>query len=117
MAANVQGSLKTSGRFRNEKCDRAPVPSKQIIPAPMPPIGNATRLSRSPAYFPYSFDGDKAPVEAGEDSAADASPPASEAPTAVAKHAERTSRRLNWLDLSWLIKNLLRVRISMLFPK
>ena len=44
-----RGSLNTSGRCRREKCDRLPVPSMQIMPAPMPPSGKATRLSVGPA--------------------------------------------------------------------
>jgi len=47
-AAKVIGSWKTSGRWRNETCESAPVPSRQSIPAPIPPSGKATRLSRSP---------------------------------------------------------------------
>ena len=47
-AAKTGGSLNTSGRFRREKCDRAPVPSRQIMPAPMPPMGKAMRSRRSP---------------------------------------------------------------------
>ncbi len=47
-AAKVSGSLKTSGLWRRDTCDSAPVPSRQIMPAPMPPMGKATRLSRAP---------------------------------------------------------------------
>ena len=48
-AANTQGSLKMFGWWRSETCERAPVPSRQSIPAPMPPRGNATRLRVSPS--------------------------------------------------------------------
>src|SRR4030042_51883 len=47
-AANMQGSLKTSGRFLTDICDIAPVPSRQNIPAPSPPIGNAILFRYSP---------------------------------------------------------------------
>ncbi len=50
MAAKTHGSLNTSGRLRSETCDSAPVPSRQIMPAPMPPSGNATWFRYSPEY-------------------------------------------------------------------
>ena len=37
----MPGSLKTSGLFRTLICEIAPVPSRQNIPAPIPPIGKA----------------------------------------------------------------------------
>src|SRR5262249_16293886 len=55
-AANMHGALKTSGRFRIETWENAPVPSRQIIPAPIPPIGKATRLSLEPSYTPLYRD-------------------------------------------------------------
>src|SRR5258708_16276142 len=55
MAANRHGSLNASGRCRSEKWESAPVPSRQIIPAPIPPSGKAIRLSRSPEYAPLYF--------------------------------------------------------------
>ncbi len=39
----------------------APQPSRQNIPAPMPPIGNATRLSRSPSQAPSGAAADTSP--------------------------------------------------------
>ncbi len=44
IAAKVNGSLKISGSCRSEKCDSAPVPSRQNMPAPIPPSGKAMRL-------------------------------------------------------------------------
>jgi hypothetical protein len=41
--SNRHGSLKTSGWWRKETWEKAPVPSRQIIPAPIPPMGKATR--------------------------------------------------------------------------
>src|SRR5579871_661343 len=52
IAANVQGSLYTSGRFLIDTCESVPVPSIQIMPVPNPPIGNATRLRYSCVYAP-----------------------------------------------------------------
>ena len=45
IAAKVYGSFITSGWFLSETWEMAPVPSRQNIPAPIPPIGNAI-LSR-----------------------------------------------------------------------
>jgi len=47
IAENMNGSLKMSGLFRTETCEIPPVPSRQIIPAPMPPIGKAIRFRYS----------------------------------------------------------------------
>ena len=46
------GLVENFGRFRIETWERAPVPSKQIMPAPIPPMGKATRLRFSPWYGP-----------------------------------------------------------------
>jgi len=54
IAANIAGSLKTSGRFLTETWDSAPVPSKQTIPAPIPPIGKAMRSRNAPPYGPLN---------------------------------------------------------------
>src|SRR5690606_39062526 len=43
IAANIWGSLKRSGSWRTDRCETAPVPSRQNMPAPIPPIGKATR--------------------------------------------------------------------------
>ena len=43
--------IKISGLFFIETCDKAPVPSIQIIPAPMPPIGNATLIQEFICVF------------------------------------------------------------------
>ena len=55
MAANNDGSLYISGRLRILMCEKAPVPSRQNMPAPMPPIGNAKRFRYSPLYVVLYF--------------------------------------------------------------
>src|SRR5690606_34884511 len=51
-AEKMAGSLKGAGRCRSDTWESAPVPSRQIIPDPIPPRGKATRFKWGPEYSP-----------------------------------------------------------------
>jgi hypothetical protein len=53
-AAKQVGSLKNSILCRTDISESAPVPSRQYMPAPMPPMGNATRVRVAPSYGPLN---------------------------------------------------------------
>ena len=73
------------------------------MPAPMPPMGKATRLSRSPEYSPRYLGFEPEGLGGFLGFGAAASAPledASAAPTAVAAQAVRASRRVIGVELS-----------------
>src|SRR5580698_2751172 len=70
-AAKTHGSWNKSGRLRIETFERAPVPSRQIMPAPIPPSGYATRDKFS---FSYLVDPPLIDAPAGETGFLDTEP-------------------------------------------
>ena len=108
IAAKVQGSLKTSGLLRSDTCDNAAVPSRQIMPAPMPPMGKAMRLRRSPEYSPLYLAASDCVAGLRSCDAVDALPPTDAqpckspaAPTTPAVAMESSRNSLRGMDEGW----------------
>jgi len=50
----MNGVLNTSGLFLTETCEKAPFPSRHIMPAPIPPIGKESLFRYQPEYSPLN---------------------------------------------------------------